>query len=135
MRTDLQIKSIECNEDKTHLTKVILQRSAAITSKTYQKIMPPSKESTLLILRRYNIYTDNKKIEISHNLNLWRDKIARELDESYEYIMDNNVLITLLKRLPINSSEVINCYNPVPEIIRKYSNDISKIINYEKDDG
>lgn len=81
--------------------------------------MPPTKENTMQILKKFGIYNNEEKLEIAHNLNIWRDIKARKLDESSQQIMNNSVLITLLKRLPKNSINVINCYNPVPEIIRK----------------
>lgn len=44
--------------------------------------MLPTKENTMLILKKFGIFNNEEKLEIAHKLNIWRDTKARKLDES-----------------------------------------------------
>ncbi|KAK1947233.1 Exosome component 10 [Phytophthora citrophthora] len=61
-------------------------------------------------------------------LYLWRDRLARQEDESVAYVMPNHVLMKLTKHLPVRSDELFRACHPVPLHIRKHALQITKLI-------
>ncbi|CAI5706755.1 unnamed protein product [Peronospora farinosa] len=65
-------------------------------------------------------------------LYVWRDRVARQEDESVAYVMPNHVLMKLTKHLPVRSDELFRACHPVPPLIRKHALQITKLIVAEK---
>ncbi|CAH0481025.1 unnamed protein product [Peronospora belbahrii] len=65
-------------------------------------------------------------------LYMWRDRVAREEDESVAYVMPNHVLMKLTKHLPVRSDELFRACHPVPLLIRKHALQITNLIVAEK---
>uniref|UniRef100_M4BE86 HRDC domain-containing protein n=1 Tax=Hyaloperonospora arabidopsidis (strain Emoy2) TaxID=559515 RepID=M4BE86_HYAAE len=65
-------------------------------------------------------------------LYMWRDRIARQDDESVAYVMPNHVLMKLVKRLPVRSDELFRACHPVPLLVRKHALQVTEMILAEK---
>lgn len=61
-------------------------------------------------------------------LHQWRDSIAREEDESTNYVLPNHMLMALSGRLPMDGPNVLGCCNPIPPLVRIYANEIAALI-------
>lgn len=58
----------------------------------------------------------------------WRDKVAREEDESVQYVCGNSGLIRIATICPQTDHELRSCVNPLPPLIQKYADDILRLI-------
>lgn len=64
----------------------------------------------------------------------WRDRVAREQDESVDYIMANSELLRLGMRLPSSEAELEDC-EPLSESVRARSSELLAIISAQTDFG
>ncbi|DBA04995.1 TPA: hypothetical protein N0F65_006997 [Lagenidium giganteum] len=62
----------------------------------------------------------------------WRDRVAREQDESTGFVLPNNVLMKITKYLPTKSDQLFRTCNPVPALVRKYAHELTTMIANEK---
>lgn len=58
----------------------------------------------------------------------WRDLIAREEDESPQYICGNTGLLRVSSTCPKTVNELRSCMNPAPPMMIKYSSDILRMV-------
>lgn len=58
----------------------------------------------------------------------WRDKIARDEDESTGYVLPNHMLLQICERLPREMQGILACCNPIPPLVRANLLDLHKII-------
>eukprot|EP00946_MAST-07B_sp_MAST-7B-sp1_P003722 g3722.t1 len=93
---------------------------------------------------RKEVFTDLRYLEMIRNLRLelsppqkrvfaalydWRDRVAREEDESTGYVLPNRMLAKLSTLMPSSASGLSQCLNPVPELVRRHTTDILHIIS------
>lgn len=57
----------------------------------------------------------------------WRDSIAREEDESIQYVCGNSGLVRIASNCPLTVHALRNCVNPLPPLIEKYTDDIIRM--------
>lgn len=62
------------------------------------------------------------------NLYRWRDAIAREKDESPQFVLPNHMLLSLAETLPRDVGGIYACCNPLPHFVKQQTGDIFKII-------
>ncbi len=79
------------------------------------------------IMQQYNIQPS--KIEVCKALYLWRDKIAREEDESVRYIMPNQLLVSLVSTCPTDISGVLATSNIISNYVRTNAAEIVRLID------
>mmetsp|Transcript_3835 Transcript_3835/g.7345 ORF Transcript_3835/g.7345 Transcript_3835/m.7345 type:complete len:1001 (-) Transcript_3835:217-3219(-) len=58
----------------------------------------------------------------------WRDNVAREEDESVQYVCGNSGLVRIATMCPQTLHELRSCVNPLPPLIQKYADDISRLV-------
>ncbi|KAL4170801.1 hypothetical protein KRP22_008905 [Phytophthora ramorum] len=113
-----------------------LQNSSKLCLQVYQKPQPTEGDALAVGEKLMGTVNIRELSELQKRviaaLYLWRDRIARQEDESVAYVMPNHVLMKLTKHLPARSDELFRTCNPVPLLIRKYSLQITKIIIAEK---
>lgn len=79
------------------------------------------------VMNQYNI--EPERIEIVQALINWRDKVAREKDESTRYIMLNQVLANLSSLVaPVDASKVHNAAGSQYLIVRQNSKELAELI-------
>eukprot|EP00612_Vaucheria_litorea_P002916 CAMPEP_0171462366 /NCGR_PEP_ID=MMETSP0945-20130129/6431_1 /TAXON_ID=109269 /ORGANISM="Vaucheria litorea, Strain CCMP2940" /LENGTH=570 /DNA_ID=CAMNT_0011988875 /DNA_START=603 /DNA_END=2313 /DNA_ORIENTATION=+ len=62
----------------------------------------------------------------------WRDRIAREEDESVNYVMALPAMQRIAQSGPENEFSLFNCIKPLPNLVKKYSNEIVAIVSNAK---
>ena len=70
----------------------------------------------------------NLQITVFKRVHQWRDQIAREEDESVNYVLPNRSLINLAASLPHNMQSVVAACHPVPPLVQVYAEDIAYIV-------
>jgi exosome complex exonuclease RRP6 len=58
----------------------------------------------------------------------WRDRTAREQDESTRYVLPNHMLFRISELMPADQDNLIACCSPVPPLVKVYATDLLAII-------
>ncbi|KAL3067995.1 hypothetical protein niasHT_037985 [Heterodera trifolii] len=79
--------------------------------------------------RRFN----NRQLEALARLWAWRDRTAREQDESLHYVLPEHMMLQIAETLPREPSGILACCAPVPPIVRSEQAALHKIICHARD--
>ncbi|XP_053818916.1 exosome component 10 [Vidua chalybeata] len=118
-------------EQPTQL-QVVWQRSRDICLKKYIKPLFTD-ESYLDLYRRQKKHLDTQQLAAFRLLFAWRDKIARQQDESTGYVLPNHMLLKIAEELPKESQGIIACCNPVPPLVRQQINELHLLIQQARE--
>ncbi|KAM6116734.1 exosome complex component 10 [Phoenicopterus ruber ruber] len=119
------------NEQPTQL-QVVWQRSKDICLKKYIKPLF-SDESYLELYRRQKKHLNTQQLAAFRLLFAWRDKMARQEDESTGYVLPNHMLLKIAEELPKETQGVIACCNPVPPLVRQQINELHLLIQQARE--
>ncbi|XP_023213356.1 exosome component 10-like, partial [Centruroides sculpturatus] len=129
----LYIYDMERNEligkgnEQQNLLLSVYQRSKLVCLKKYEK--PHFDENSYLLLYKKGKKTFNiQQLNAFKNLFAWRDKVARQEDESWGYVLPNHMLFQIAEVLPREQQGLMACCHPVPPLLRQYLNEVHKII-------
>ncbi|XP_039281279.1 exosome component 10 isoform X2 [Nilaparvata lugens] len=123
----LRNQLIEKCKNNTNLLESVIYRSTQICKKKYWKVML-NEESHMDLYRKSRKLYDNRQMYALRRLYMWRDKIAREEDESYAYVLPNHMLLQISESLPREMQGILACCNPVPPLVRQNLLMIHKIL-------
>ena len=124
------------------LLNVVLSRSAQTSLKLYEKEIydaehgqGPNGWSTHLRKLRTNVSFTAEQMAVYKALHGWRDRTAREEDESVRYVLPNAMLLRLVLDLPSDMPGVIaSCGYPTPNMVRLYAADIVAVVDRARTD-
>ncbi|NXE10505.1 EXOSX protein, partial [Lophotis ruficrista] len=119
------------NEQPTQL-QVVWQRSKDICLKKYIKPIFTD-ESYLELYRRQKKHLDTQQLAAFRLLFAWRDKMARQEDESTGYVLPNHMLLKIAEELPKEPQGIIACCNPVPPLVRQQINELYLLIQQARE--
>ncbi|NXO59382.1 EXOSX protein, partial [Aramus guarauna] len=119
------------NEQPTQL-QVVWHRSKDICMKKYIKPLF-SDESYLELYRRQKKHLNTQQLAAFRLLFAWRDKIARQEDESTGYVLPNHMLLKIAEELPKEPQGIIACCNPVPPLVRQQINELHLLIQQARE--
>lgn len=106
-----------------------VQKSHDATLSLFQKVSSKDAATTaaLQMLRRYfdsigknldrggyDLSEETAFMTCTYGLCVWRDGVAREEDESIEFILKSKVLLVLAREMPTTAREVIKCVKETP---------------------
>ncbi|KAI0671048.1 hypothetical protein C8Q78DRAFT_1190600 [Trametes maxima] len=66
----------------------------------------------------------NVQREVYRTVHAWRDRIAREEDESTRYVLPNHYLFTLAERTPADMAGLLSVFRPVPPVIQRRAKEL-----------
>uniref|UniRef100_A0A8B9IAD6 Exosome complex component 10 n=1 Tax=Anser brachyrhynchus TaxID=132585 RepID=A0A8B9IAD6_9AVES len=119
------------NEQPTQL-QIVWQRSRDICLKKYIKPLF-SDESYLELYRRQKKHLNTQQLAAFRLLFAWRDKTARQEDESTGYVLPNHMLLKIAEELPKEPQGIIACCNPVPPLVRQQINELHLLIQQARE--
>ncbi|XP_010213708.1 PREDICTED: exosome component 10 [Tinamus guttatus] len=119
------------NEQPTQL-QIVWQRSRDICLKKYMKPLFTD-ESYLELYRRQKKHLNTQQLAAFRLLFAWRDKMARQEDESTGYVLPNHMLLKIAEELPKEPQGVIACCNPVPPLVRQQINELHLLIQQARE--
>lgn len=105
----------------------VFSRSSIVCLKKYEKPLLTS-TSYLSLISRNGITLNSRQMYALEKLYEWRDKKAREEDESYGYVLPNHMLLQMCQILPREMQGIIACCNPVPPLVKQNMNELHQII-------
>ncbi|NXI90384.1 EXOSX protein, partial [Psophia crepitans] len=119
------------NEQPTQL-QLVWHRSKDICLKKYTKPLF-SDESYLELYRRQKKHLDTQQLAAFRLLFAWRDKIARQEDESTGYVLPNHMLLKIAEELPKEPQGIVACCNPVPPLVCQQINELHLFIQQARE--
>lgn len=118
---------IEKSSGSLNLLQSVFVRSSAVCLKKYEKPqLTPT--SHLSLIARNGISLNSRQLYALEKLYEWRDKIAREQDESYGFVLPNHMLLQICQILPREMQGILACCNPVPPLVKQNINELHQII-------
>ncbi|KAM7139463.1 exosome complex component 10 isoform 2-T2 [Macrochelys suwanniensis] len=119
------------NEQPTQL-QVVWQRSRDICLKKYIKPIF-SEDSYLELYRRQKKHLNTQQLTAFKLLFAWREKLARQEDESTGYVLPNHMLLKIAEELPKEPQGIIACCNPIPPLVRQQINEMHLLIQQARE--
>lgn len=83
-------------------------------------------------LKKWNLSLRGPQLAVFRNLHHWRDKTAREHDESTNYVMKNSMLFAIANRMPEDAQQVLGCCQPTPPLVRMLAQEIALLVQKAK---
>ena len=68
-------------------------------------------------------------------LMVWRDKTARQEDESIPYVMPNQTMVSICNSMPTTNEQLLSCTSPIPPLVREHVAELVKLIHHSRDDS
>ncbi|KAJ8257617.1 hypothetical protein GJAV_G00187740 [Gymnothorax javanicus] len=128
MRADL----LDAANGQPALLQIVWQRSKDISLKKYLKPIF-TEDSYLDVHRKHKRSFNTQQLAALRLLYGWRDKLARQEDESTGYILPNHMMMKICEELPKESQGVIACCNPVPPLVRQQVNELQRLLQQARD--
>ncbi|KAF5828156.1 hypothetical protein DUNSADRAFT_18110 [Dunaliella salina] len=85
----------------------VLERSRQLCLASYEKELPPTKQSCDDSVLRWELSLTSLQREVLFAAALWRDTVCRELDEGTGYVLPRSQLITLAQHMPDTAKDVL----------------------------
>lgn len=82
------------------------------------------------LLKRYGKSLNDRQITILYEIVNWRENIARQNDESRNFVLQNNMILEIVEKLPRNETELYKCWTNgnVPYLVRKFNLQLLNIL-------
>ncbi|XP_063224220.1 exosome complex component 10 homolog [Bacillus rossius redtenbacheri] len=123
---------IEAANGKSNILQSVIQCSTEICKKRYVK--PVLTEDSHMDLYRHNKKLfDNQQMFALRELFRWRDRVAREEDESVGYVLPSHMLLQMAEKLPREMQGVLACCKPIPAHVRKNLVQLHQLILQARD--
>ncbi|XP_045115632.1 exosome component 10-like isoform X1 [Portunus trituberculatus] len=113
MRNEL----IEKGNQLNNLITAVYQRSVDLCLKIYKKPWVGS-DSHMNLYRHSRKTFNSRQMFALREVFLWRDKVAREQDESPEYVLPKHMLLQIAEVLPKEMQGILACCNPIPPLVK-----------------
>lgn len=86
-----------------------------------------------MALRKTRRQLNNRQLYAFTHLYKWRDAMAREKDESLNYILPSHMLLMISEALPKEMTGILSCCDPVPPLVQNNLGDLHRIILQARD--
>ncbi|CAF0830592.1 unnamed protein product [Brachionus calyciflorus] len=104
----------------------VYEKCKILCKKTYKK--PVFYTKGFLTLCQNNSHLNSKQMKALQDLYKWRDRMAREHDESYEFVLKNHQLLKIAELLPREIYGILALCNPVSPLVETNVHEIHEII-------
>lgn len=114
LKQDLKNKG---NND--NLLSAVWQNSRLICLKRY-RIPQLTQESHLELYRRSKKVFNERQLYALKELMAWRDRVAREEDESTGFVLPKHMMLQIADVLPREMQGILACCSPIPPLVRQH---------------
>ncbi len=87
----------------------------------------------LVLYNKQGLFFNQQQMRVFAALYAWRDRLARDEDESTRYVLPNHMLFQLSELVPVDVGGVLACCNPIPPLVRQYATDMAALIVRARD--
>ncbi|CAF0947027.1 unnamed protein product [Rotaria sordida] len=124
----LRNQLIDLNENNSELLRLVYTKSKIICQKLYKKPIFDKNAYKVLYLKSHKTTFDGSQLAALKLLYAWRDRIAREEDESTSYVLPDLMLIHLAELLPKDIQGIRESCKLVPELVEKNLEEIHQLL-------
>ena len=118
---------IEQGNENNNLLLSVYEQSNDLCRKRYEK--PCIRPDTYLTqLRKSKANFNSRQLYAYKELFHWRNKVAREEDESEMYVLPPHMLLKISSELPREMQGIIACCNPVPPFVKQNLHFLHQIV-------
>ena len=118
---------IEQGNENNNLLISVYDQSNDLCKQRYEKPLIHS-DGYLTQLRKSNINFNSRQLHAYKELFDWRNKIARDEDESEMYVLPPHMLLKISSELPREMQGIIACCNPVPPHVKQNLHYLHQIV-------
>ncbi|MED6247737.1 Exosome component 10 [Ataeniobius toweri] len=123
----MRVQLLESNHGQPGLLQSVWNKSKDISLKKYVKPIY-TEESYLELQRKQKRSFNTQQLTTFRLLYAWRDKLARQEDESTGYVLPTHMMIKISEELPKEPQGIIACCNPVPPLVRQQVNELHLLV-------
>ncbi|XP_057686565.1 exosome component 10 isoform X2 [Corythoichthys intestinalis] len=123
----MKVQLLDFNHGQPGLLQSVWTRSKDISLKKYAKPIF-TEESYLEVQRKQKKSFNTQQLTAFRLLFAWRDKLARQEDESTGYVLPTHMMIKISEELPKEPQGIIACCNPVPPLVRQQVNELHLLV-------
>jgi len=118
---------LEQSNGRDNLLRAVIHSSRTVCEKRYEKPVF-TEDSYLQLYKKGRKVFNSRQIYALQELYRWRDRMARQEDESIGYVLPNHMMLQIAEVLPREQQGVLACCNPIPPLVRQQLMEIHKII-------
>uniref|UniRef100_A0A671VEX8 Exosome complex component 10 n=1 Tax=Sparus aurata TaxID=8175 RepID=A0A671VEX8_SPAAU len=123
---------LDFNHGQPGLLQSVWNKSKDISLKKYMKPIY-TEESYLEVQRKQKRSFNTQQLTAFRLLFAWRDKLARQEDESTGYVLPTHMMIKISEELPKEPQGIIACCNPVPPLVRQQVNALHLLVQQARE--
>ncbi|XP_040049620.2 exosome complex component 10 [Gasterosteus aculeatus] len=123
---------LDSNYGKPGLLQSVWNKSRDISLKKYVKPIF-TEDSYFELQRRQKRSLNTQQLTAFRLLFAWRDKLARQEDESTGFTMPTHMMIKISEELPREPQGIIACCNPVPPLVRQCVNELHLLVQQARE--
>ncbi|XP_051907021.1 exosome component 10 [Hippocampus zosterae] len=123
----MKAQLLDSNNGQTGLLQSVWRKSKDVSLKKYVKPIF-TEESYLEVQRKQKRSLNTQQLTAFRLLYAWRDKLARQEDESTGYVLPTHMMIKISEELPKEPQGIIACCNPVPPLVRQQVNELHLLV-------
>lgn len=86
-------------------------------------------------LTRTPVLFSNEQFAVFRAIHAWRDKIARQDDDSTNFVMPNHVVLTLSKLMPTTMQTLLSATHPISHNVKSRAGELLDVIKQAKEAG
>ncbi|KAL8564918.1 hypothetical protein ACOMHN_019821 [Nucella lapillus] len=128
MRNEL----IERGNEQKNLLIAVYSRSKDVCLKVHRKVLLTEHSHHDLYLKNMKAF-NSQQLQALKDLYAWRDRVARQEDESVLYVLPNHMLMQIAEILPRERQGVLACCNPLPPLVRQGQHELHSIIMHARE--
>uniref|UniRef100_A0A665THB1 Exosome complex component 10 n=1 Tax=Echeneis naucrates TaxID=173247 RepID=A0A665THB1_ECHNA len=128
MKTQL----LDVSHGQTGLLQCVWNKSKDISLKKYLKPIF-TEDSYLELQRKQKMSFNTQQLTAFRLLFAWRDKLARQEDESTGYVLPTHMMSKISEELPKEPQGIIACCNPVPPLVRQQVNELHLLVQQARE--
>uniref|UniRef100_A0A8C7WQ78 Exosome complex component 10 n=1 Tax=Oryzias sinensis TaxID=183150 RepID=A0A8C7WQ78_9TELE len=123
---------LDSNHGQPGLLQSVWNKSKDISLTKYMKPLF-TEDSYLEVLRKQKRSFNTQQLTAFRLLFAWRDKLARQEDESTGYTLPIHMMIKISEELPKEPQGIIACCNPVPPLVRQQVNELHLLVQQARE--
>ncbi|GAA6235442.1 exosome component 10 isoform X2 [Lates japonicus] len=123
---------LDFNHGQPGLLQSVWNKSKDISLKKYVKPIF-TEESYLELQRKQKKSFNTQQLTAFRLLFAWRDKLARQEDESTGYVLPTHMMSKISEELPKEPQGIIACCNPVPPLVRQQVNELHLLVQQARE--
>lgn len=128
----MRAQLLDFNHGQPGLLQSVWNRSKDISLKRYVKPIF-TEDSYLEVQRKQKKSFNTQQLAAFRLLFAWRDKLARQEDESTGYILPTHMMSKISEELPKEPQGIIACCNPIPPLVRQQVNELHLLVQQARE--